>query len=462
MTSASQAPPRRPRRVRRSLLHGFVGVAGLSAVFFLHGLWDYVEARRLNAYITAQEGHGAALRGVESAPGTGDSSLTAAPDARAYYVAAGALVEGDPAPLVRVLRAGNATPDDLERAHALLDRNGTPLELAGTAVRLPLRPVWAYDRAVRDQAFSLVPLQRLLSLRALVLARGQTGQTSLQGLTDEAHFARLFDLAHYAYMGPDGAYGAASREIALDSSAVVSEPGMGDPELRRLQELLSSLDRPMLAERFCVAVRASTLGRLWPRQDIDAFSTPEWPPAITLDLSGYLARPVRRRHLLNWMKFLSAFVEAARLPLPQMLPAMRAIRAGDYGVVPAGRGRNTLDPALVGRMLTGAALDTLLTATLNRAATTAVIIERYRRAHDGALPSALDALVPAFANRLPADPVNGDPLKLVESAEGYVVYGAGANQRDDGGHIDAPNAAADRVGRDADDWGVRIRFRSSQ
>jgi hypothetical protein len=68
-----------------------------------------------------------------------------------------------------------------------------------------------------------------------------------------------------------------------------------------------------------------------------------------------------------------------------------------------------------------------------RTAECAVAVERFRAAHDGTPPATLDALVPAFIDRVPVDPFSGAPLKLRSSRGGYAVYSVGGNFTDDGG-----------------------------
>jgi hypothetical protein len=68
-----------------------------------------------------------------------------------------------------------------------------------------------------------------------------------------------------------------------------------------------------------------------------------------------------------------------------------------------------------------------------RIAATAIAAERYRRAHAGAPPPSLDALVPGFLPRVPEDPYAGQPLLLKPAAGGYTIYSLDLNRRDDGG-----------------------------
>jgi hypothetical protein len=67
------------------------------------------------------------------------------------------------------------------------------------------------------------------------------------------------------------------------------------------------------------------------------------------------------------------------------------------------------------------------------AAKTAIAIERYRLAHQGAVPPTLDALVPNFVEAIPVDPFDHQPLRFKRLERGYVVYSIGADGIDNGG-----------------------------
>ncbi len=68
-----------------------------------------------------------------------------------------------------------------------------------------------------------------------------------------------------------------------------------------------------------------------------------------------------------------------------------------------------------------------------RVAETALAIERFRRAHNNTLPAELQALVPQYLAALPQDPFDGKPLRYKALPRGYVVYGIGSDEKDDGG-----------------------------
>jgi hypothetical protein len=70
-----------------------------------------------------------------------------------------------------------------------------------------------------------------------------------------------------------------------------------------------------------------------------------------------------------------------------------------------------------------------------RSLRTAVAIERYRRGHAERLPPSLSDLTPTYLEAIPIDPFTGQPLLYAGRADGYVVYSAGVNRRDDSGDV---------------------------
>jgi hypothetical protein len=87
-----------------------------------------------------------------------------------------------------------------------------------------------------------------------------------------------------------------------------------------------------------------------------------------------------------------------------------------------------------------------------------IAAERYRRAHGGAPPSSLDALVPAFLPRVPEDPFSGKTLVYKADAAGYSIYCVDADRKDDGGIIYGFGAAqAKHVGPQSPrDFGIHV------
>lgn len=67
-----------------------------------------------------------------------------------------------------------------------------------------------------------------------------------------------------------------------------------------------------------------------------------------------------------------------------------------------------------------------------RCAMAGLALERFHLAH-GRLPDSLDELVPRFLGAVPADPMDGRPLRYRRLDRGHVVYSVGDDLTDDGG-----------------------------
>jgi hypothetical protein len=69
-----------------------------------------------------------------------------------------------------------------------------------------------------------------------------------------------------------------------------------------------------------------------------------------------------------------------------------------------------------------------------RSAQTALAVERYRQAHQH-WPETLAALVPAYLERVPSDPFDGNELRYRRLDDGVVIYALGPDGKDDGGNL---------------------------
>lgn len=94
------------------------------------------------------------------------------------------------------------------------------------------------------------------------------------------------------------------------------------------------------------------------------------------------------------------------------------------------------------------------------AARVACALERCRLAN-GALPDTLGALVPQFLGTIPADVIDGKPLRYCRNADGgYILYSVGWNQTDDGGQLAWVNNKKDtNLDVSAGDWVWQIPAR---
>jgi len=64
----------------------------------------------------------------------------------------------------------------------------------------------------------------------------------------------------------------------------------------------------------------------------------------------------------------------------------------------------------------------------------------------------LDALVPQFLSRVPHDVIDGQPLRYHRTADQFVLYSVGWNERDDGGQIAWTSDKPQRIDDMRGDW----------
>ena len=153
-------------------------------------------------------------------------------------------------------------------------------------------------------------------------------------------------------------------------------------------------------------------------------------PVVRILFHPFMLRSVRRG-----IASFEPFIAIARRPWLARWQAAAEIERGYARMMPPSR-RGFLarltDPLPIGA--TGMALGRAGQELAARRLAIAVIaIERFRRAHGGALPASLDALAPALIPAVPQDPFSGAPLLYRHDEAGYVVYSVDVNRHDEGG-----------------------------
>jgi hypothetical protein len=151
---------------------------------------------------------------------------------------------------------------------------------------------------------------------------------------------------------------------------------------------------------------------------------------------AFVLRPFFTRMLRVQLQQFPEVIAAAREPWPDKFATLSTLAAGTMSrangriVSAAVRGdvpnlaALAASPIIAGQIL-----------AMRRVAVATLAIARFRRAHGGALPPSLDALVPAFLRAVPIDPFTGKRIVYRPLADGYVVYSVDANRTDDGGQL---------------------------
>lgn len=136
-----------------------------------------------------------------------------------------------------------------------------------------------------------------------------------------------------------------------------------------------------------------------------------------------------------YLECMELVVAKAKLPLPQAFAGIKQLDAdlaatmgASSPLSPAGNPMTKLlMPSLTG-VLTAATRGT----ASNETADAALAVEQYRRRY-GKLPEQLDDLMPEFLQAVPDDAFDGQPLRYIVGADGYVVYSVGQDLIDQGG-----------------------------
>jgi hypothetical protein len=153
----------------------------------------------------------------------------------------------------------------------------------------------------------------------------------------------------------------------------------------------------------------------------------------------------------------------AHQPWPARWETVEAINRANSRLSPTGRPgllsrlRDPFQMRFAGLGLTESARE----LAARRTAVTVIAVERFRRAHAGAPPPSLDALVPAFITVVPQDPFSGKPLVYRTGADDYVIYSVDSNRRDDEGSLYGHGAAVTKyVGAQSPrDLGIRVPYK---
>jgi len=437
----------------------------------VHAVWDQVEASSLARTV-------AALADRHEAVSTdGDRAALATQEERRaarLYAAAGTLaaqlrqddprlstletdierafLEADPAAALAPRWSYYA---EHEPALALLDE-ATPLDFAGFG---PAGP------QLIDNASPLVALASINAMRTAMLIARHDPAAAAQALIASVRLQRTFVVEFYR------------RQSTLDLLGslrlLLAHAPPDAATLAALQQAFEALpDQDSMAAQLRYH-RASMLGTFWPYlPHNDAWALRVRTPRVrgtAEELSFIALRPLFTRAFRQEIPVFDSAIDVAARPWPEKLDALRElgdrsdVRLGQWsprrawccGVTFAPMRWGTLD-LLRSLPLAGESL------AIRRVSVATLAVERYRRAHGGSAPPPLDALVPAYLARVPADPFTGKPLLYRTEPGGYVVYSTGQNRTDEGGLLYGFGAGtvglvnvAEQAKRDV---GIRIKF----
>jgi len=173
---------------------------------------------------------------------------------------------------------------------------------------------------------------------------------------------------------------------------------------------------------------AESTGGAGPLEGIGVSFTRAFQPDRLVSTSS-LFRVLRvSADLADFRRVTERYQQAARLPIYEAQPVLQRIE-DEFEDNP---------PGVVAGLLCGVWRPIIQAAArsdaLRASAQVGLAMHRYRAAH-GQFPVSLDELVPDALPAVPRDPYDGQPIRLVTTDDGWVVYSIGPDMVDDGGRV---------------------------
>ncbi len=298
-----------------------------------------------------------------------------------------------------------------------------------------------YRRDFRGGIFTLLPeaqhiriVVRALALEFEILAREDDLTAAFENL--EASFIAGETVRHEPFIVSVLIRVATHSTVLKNIRKLADTNRLSDKQLARLQELVRKIDihgqmgDAILGER-ATCYHAYHLNVAFvPNLDV---ATDEY-----FETSHDVRKVNRPEDCAVSLKFLAELHAAAEQPLPDFLKASEDCQATLEQLV--------ADQSIVSR-LRYAMTRTLLPAlgpiavadgrgeVLRDLTDAALAARRYHLKHDK-LPQTLADLTPDFLPRVPIDPYDGQPLRLLVQHDQLVIYSIGRDRRDDGGTFD--------------------------
>jgi hypothetical protein len=404
----------RIRRIGITLLVLLLPVAAWS-------LWDYVEARRLSAAVKQIQSRGEPI--VSGAADGRHPWPMPQHSAGVYYEAAAILTDrvglaeiekplrhnlGDRAATIARLRSWL---EENRAAEELLERAAN-VEFKGFRLQEHLRwdRLWVISSLARARVIERLEARDADGAALALLRQWQVGRAMSSTTMEWLPFSTYRTLAELSPVLDQG-----------PSAAV----------LERLQQAIRAQDRDSVLHDDALNARALLIESLWSASS-DWYGRPTGRfGSNPLEPLGYLlARPWMAHRVNAEVRRMNTAVARSTLAWPDRLQ-VAPVPMPDMA---ASRWRFLDSPAHIIAFLhqqRAVAYGRMLAQM--RTAEATIAVERYRQAHESALPPSLDALVPAFIDRVPVDPFSGAPIRLKVSESGYAVYSFGSNFKDDGG-----------------------------
>ena len=314
----------------------------------------------------------------------------------------------------------------------LLDR-ATPLAFAGFGDTLP-----------GPDSLNTAGLQALSALSALrsdLLAYRGNGDEAARSLIAAIRVQRTLVEPFTRFLA--GARQLGSLRILLRHAAP------SQASLAALQEAFAELPDEDDLDRVLMLRRARLI-----EQPADGVM-PRGTPAIV----AFVFHPFMMHRIRVQLEQFPEVIAAAREPWPDKLGSFAAIAERERSPFQPGRtaARDLVSIAPPNiAIFSTSPVQAGLNLAFRRIGVTCMAIERYRRAHGGAPPPALAALVPELLPAVPIDPFTGQALIYKRGPDAYVLYSVDANRKVDGGALDGIGSLNPMPLPRARDFGIKV------
>jgi hypothetical protein len=299
--------------------------------------------------------------------------------------------------------------------------------------------------ALLPNAQKMRALARLMKLRGRVaVARGRTDQ-AVQSV--EAVFATSRAMEHQLLLIEHLVRLALANMALRETEFLLNEVELTDEQLVRLQAEVQALDLQQGLTEGLLGERALGYHAFHHLEQMNGGEVGA-PPNPG---EGSLSRPTDCRLHLGFMQEL---ITASRQPFPEALEAADVSQtrlmqlAGERNPI---KRYNAMMTLLIMPATASSFQATGRNLALRDVTLCAIAVKRHQLKH-GQWPQSIAQLVPEFLPAVPADPFDGQPLRLVATQAELVIYSVGKDLQDGGGQ--------DPQGSGEPDVAVRLRTKA--
>jgi hypothetical protein len=216
--------------------------------------------------------------------------------------------------------------------------------------------------------------------------------------------------------------------VVASMERVMNALPLTEDQLAALQKMVSAVEKPQAFARTLAGERVLGLALFSePNARTRLFSGRRFEAGVFFSLRQ--AAGIQERDRAFYLDVMATNLSIAEMSWPSRVQLGRQQAA----LYPAPINRFFMLSAITLPGLEGSYLRDADHAARMRAAQATLAVQRFRRAHNNALPPSLRELEPTWLNPVPADPYDGQPLRFRNRGSGFVIYSIGRDGHDDEG-----------------------------